>query len=153
MVSLFQAKNFFINDIAGFQTLRSGLRLSQVAPQQRPPHSTLARPLMHCHVTRMANMTQLEQRAYFPGTIVVLRSGSPGAQTSVATSIGVPPRSTVMAHTESGATARAAAFQQQQPLPQQQDLLAAAPTQDQIHPISMDHFQSGNVMEGKSMFA
>ena len=64
------------------------------------------------------------------------------------TSTGVPPRSTAMAHTENGATARAAAFQQQQPPPQQQDHLAAAPAEEQIQTTNMDHIQYGNVMEG-----
>ena len=68
----------FAYEIAIFQMLRSGLRLSQEATQQTPQHSTLARPLMRCHVTRMANMTLLEQHAYFPGTTVA--SGTLGAQ-------------------------------------------------------------------------
>ena len=71
----------------------------------------------------------------------------------MATSTGAPPRSIAMAPTENGATARAVALQQQQPLPLQQDHLAAAPAQEQILTTNMDHIQYGNVMEGKCTFA
>ena len=56
----------------------------------------------------MANTTQLEQRAYFPGTTAALSSGTPGARIPpTGTICGVRLRSIVMALMKSGDTVKA----------------------------------------------